>query len=185
MMGLFVALQLSLVTLTSCEYRDYADADFPENTVYQPLAADILTINAKTNVSKEEVPTTGEPSFFSVDKSSGKLVVRMGVIQSGISFISADVALRADLNALQQAQTDGVIADDVVLLPADAYSVPSSLKVSGASTPYELQVSLDAIKAHPGKMVAVAVTLTSANIAVSETLATQIILIDADFINAQ
>lgn len=185
MMTLLTIMQLALFSMTSCEYREYADADYPENMVYQPLAGSVLTIDSKTNISKVEVPTTGESSIFVVDKANGKLVLKMGVVQSGVNMVSANVNLRADVAALQTAQTNVVIPSDAVILSADKYSMPESLKVSGASTPYELQVSLDAIKAYPGKMVAVAVTLTSANIAVSETLATQIILIDADFINAQ
>lgn len=184
-MVMLLMLCMSLFTFTSCDYREHADADYPESTVYQPLAADVLVIDAKTNISKVEVPTPGTPTIFEVNKTAGKLVLKMGVVQAGINLLSADVNLRADINAVQEAQTAGTISEDAVILPSEAYSLPSSLKVKGASTPYELSVSLDAIKAHPGKMVALAVTLTSSNINVSETLATQLVLIDADFIIAQ
>lgn len=185
MMGMIVAMQLSLFTLTSCEYREYADADYPENSVYQPLANKVLVIDEKTNSSKAEVPTPGDPSLFSVDKESGNLIIRLGVVQSGISFVSANVDLRADQSAVETAKADGTIDAEAVILQTGAYSMPSSLKITSASHPFDLQVSLNAIKAHPGKMLALAVTATSSNIAVSETMATQIILIDADYIIAQ
>lgn len=185
MLGMIVALQLSAFTLTSCGYREYADADYPENSVYQPLANKVLVIDEKTNNSKGDVPTPGEPSVFTVDKANGNLIIKLGVVQSGISLVSANVDLRADQGAVQTAQTEGTIDAEAVILQPDAFTMPSSLKITSATCPFDLQVSLNAIKAHPGKMLALAVTVTSSNIAVSETMATQIILIDADYIIAQ
>ena len=185
MKKIFSLLTLVLVGMlfASCEYRDHADAEYPECMVYQPCAGSIMNIDAQTNPLIYNVPTSSEPQLFVVDKAQGKLIINLGVVQSGITLASGSVTLAPGVDVINTMITDGSLDNDIVILPISSYDMPHSLDVVGANTPYRLSVTLDAIKANPGKKVALAVTIMSDNFAVNEKLATQVILIDADYLS--
>lgn len=170
-------------TLTACSYDEYADADYPESQVYQSQADGIVRINA--DADKAETPTPGGVVLY--DISGQTLRIHLGVVQAGISYASGTVQLQFDAAAIATGQADGKLAADVVALSSSAVSLPSEVNISGVSAPYVAEVNLSAITdaANAGKQLAFAVTISSGNIKVSESLATQIVVIDADFIKSK
>lgn len=181
---IFSLLSLLLIGImfTSCEYREYADAEYPDNMVYQPCAAGVLNIDADYAPQLYDVPTTTGPTLFVIDHAQGKLVINLGVVQSGIELASGSASLTPNVDAISTLIADGKLSDDVVVLPVSAYEMPKTLSVAGANTPYTLSVSLDTFKSYTGKKVALAVTVLSDTFAVNEELSTQVIVVDADYI---
>lgn len=172
------------VVVTACSYDDYADADYPESQVYQSMADGIIRIDANANAAKAEVPTPGAPILYDIDNQ--KLRIHLGVVQSGISYISGSVLLQFDANAITTRQAEGQLPAEVIVLPASAVVLPAEVGISGVSAPYIAEVSLSAITdaAYTGKQVAFAVTIASTTIKVSEQLATQVVVIDTDFVKS-
>lgn len=169
---------------TACSYDDYADADYPESQVYQSMANELIRIDASANAAKAEVPTPGTPVIY--DISNQKLRIHLGVVQSGISYISGSVQLHFDADAVATKQAEGQLAADVISLPASAVVLPAEVSISGVSAPYIAEVSISAITdaAYAGKQLAFAVTIASTSIKVSENLATQVVVIDTDFVKS-
>lgn len=181
------AMLLCTWLVTSCSYDDYADADYPASEVYQSQADGVLRIDATTAVSTAEVTTKGTPLLYEIDKEGQKLIVHLGVVQSGIKLSSGTVRLAADESAVATRQTDGTVAADFVTLAANDISLPDEVRVTGDNVPFDVEISLAALSdsRYAGKQVAFAVTIASTDIKENEDLATQIVVIDTDFVKSQ
>ncbi len=179
---------LSVIGLmSSCSYDDYADADYPASEIYQSRADGILHIDSSADVSTSETPTKGGPILYSIDKQQQKLIVYMGVVQSGIEFCSGNVQLALNDTIVPKEIADGTIDDAVIALPDNKVSIPNEVRISGVSAPFTAEIDLSTINdpQYAGKQLAFAVTLASSSIKINDKLATQVVIINTDFIKSK
>ena len=176
------------VFVTSCGYREFADADYPENTIYQPLALDGILYISEPESDETLSPTPGSPKKFYMDEGQGKMIVNMGVVQSGIELKECSVELINDFSAVNKQIADETLELGTLPFPKEAVSFPSSLKISAnsASVSYKLEIDLSLFHAEKyyGKKMAVAVRIYSntKDIKVNEDLQTVVICVDPQFI---
>ena len=170
----------------SCDYREYADADYPENQIYQSTAVDgVWMIDAKNNENPSMI-TPGYAPKYVLDKENKKFSVLLGVVQSGIhKRKSFNVDLATDNAIIADMIDDETLPAETLLLPESTYSLPSTVAFPGnaVSAPFQLDINLDALTgANIGKKYAVAVKISSISIKVSEGLGTTVVLIDTAFL---
>lgn len=170
--------------LSSCDYRQYAEAEYPDNLVYQTLAQDgILKINSAPTVS-EYTAAPGSAVPFYLDEARGKLVINMGVVQSGIELRPCKVELSYDKSAVNKQLASGELGYGTVALKESALSFPHHLEFDGASTSYQLEISTNAFVSdeYYGKKLLTAVKVYGEDIRVNPDLQTVVILIDPAFL---
>lgn len=177
-----LALCVAVFSISSCQYKDIADAPFPEQTIYMPAAASgvyqINDTNATTGIFR-----------YKLDIAARKLIVPLGVYRSGINndgAITVDVSVDNDtINSLIAA---GTLVDDrgrnIELLPSSAYTIASALSLrSGQENGViGLDVDLDYIAGQPGKRFAVCIGVSSAQRAVSPGMGKTIVELNTNFI---
>lgn len=179
-------LAVSLLSAVSCSYREYAPADYPETTIYQPLAVDgVLYINTPTPDGTLS-PTPGQPEQYSIDEAAGELVVNMGVVQSGVVRKTFTVDIELDNSAVNSLILDGSLGPSTLPLPASAFTFPSQIMMheDSSSASFQLRIKLDTLldPEYEGKMLATAVTVRTSAVEVNRELATVVICIDPEFL---
>lgn len=170
--------------LSSCDYRQYADAEYPDNLIYQTLAQDgVLMINSAPTVS-EYTASPGSAIPFYLDEARGKLVINMGVVQSGIELRPCSVELSYDKSAVNKYIDSGELGSDVVALKESALSFPRHLELEGASVSYQLEISTNAFVSdeYYKKKLLTAVKVSGKGIMPNPDLQTVVILIDPAFL---
>ena len=182
----FSLLAVSLLSVVSCSYREYAPADYPETTIYQPLAVDgVLYINTPTPDGTLS-PTPGQPEQYSIDETAGELVVNMGVVQSGVERKTFAVDIELDNSAVNSLILDGSLGPSTLPLPTSAFTFPSQIMMheDATYTSFQLRIRLDTLldPGYEGKMLATAVTVRSSAVEVNRELATVVICIDPEFL---
>lgn len=174
-------------SLTSCGYDEYAEADYPETMVYQPMAFESIWSIDAPNPENPSPETPGGPKKYDIDKVGNKFIVYMGVAQSGIERKSFTVNVAADPSVVSAMIADGTLPADTEALPASAFSLPATVELSAstASAPFRMEIDLSALTgANAGKKLAVAVTISSPSVKVNEDMDTAVIYIDTAFIQA-
>lgn len=171
---------------TSCDYREYADADYPDTKVYQPMATETVWHINKADDDNVSMVTPGAPGRYILDKANNKFIVLMGVVQSGVSLKSFSVDISADDARINELLAEGgILPEGTQLLPASDYSLPTSVQLSSKnqSASFQLEIELGALTGENlGKIVAVAVKISSSSVEVSEGLGTSVICIDTAFL---
>src|SRR5690606_10429187 len=133
---------LLIAALSSCgKYREVAESAYPDQVIYLPAAKSIFEVSPPGDTY--DVPTPGQPASFRVDQEQGRVIIPLGVVRGGVSTagnISVAIKSRPDTIAalIERQQLDAE------MLPADAYSMPSSIELAdGESTAiFELALSL-------------------------------------------
>ncbi len=178
--GLILAL-----TFTSCSYDEYADAEYPETKIYQPMALETIWNIDKPTVENPSMVTPGETKRYELDKANNKFIVLLGVVQAGIELKSFTVDISVDHSIVNTMIMDGRLPVGTLPLPESAYSLPSSVDMvsNAASAPFRMEINLNALTGtNAGKKFAVAVKISSSSVAVNGDLDTAVICIDTSFI---
>ena len=182
---LISCISLLMSAFVSCTYEKYADADYPETTIYQPLAYNaIWNINSQTAGNPFEI-TPGTPKKYELDKLNNKFIVFLGVVQAGIELKTFDVDITIDHSIVNTMIADNRLPIGTLPLPESEYSLPSSIKMdpSSASAAFQMEINLNTLTgANAGRKYAVAVKIFSSSVAVNRELDTVVICIDTDFI---
>lgn len=170
---------------TSCEYRINADADYPDNAIYQPLALDGVLYVDKAAVEDMELPTEGAPIPYYFDKERNKLIINMGVVQSGTELKSFPVKVDVNYSAVNKLIQDGTFDMSVQHLPKAAYTLPETVVMSKdvAGTEFKLEIGGNLFKSseYYGKTFAIGVRVHSDEVHVTPELSTVVIYIDPSF----
>lgn len=163
----------------SCQYREYAPADYPSNVVYQPMAkidGGIWYING---------PDEGDAKYF-LDKSSGKFIINMGVVQSGINLRQGTVNIFPEASLVNRYIMDGTFEPSTVTLPQNAYSLPESVTMSpedaGVAFTLSINYNIFLVDEYMGKKIGIAVKIRSDDFEVSPTFSTVVILLDPSYL---
>lgn len=180
-----MSVLMSASVFTSCSYDEYADAEYPETKIYQPMALEPIWNINKPTVTNPSVITPGEPKRYELDKANNQFIVLLGVVQAGIELKSFVVDISVDHSIVNKMIMDGRLPVGTLPLPTSAYSLPSSVNMvsNSASAPFQMAIDLNALTGvNAGKKFAVAVKISSSSVAVNDGLDTAVICIDTNFI---
>ena len=173
------------IILSSCQYKDIADAPYPDQLIYMPTA-----VNGFYNINAVAAPrgntTPGFAYRYTVDKAGRKFIIPLGVYRSGINNSGAftvNVAVNTDTINKLIAQVPGKLPTGTLLLPTDKYStVPSvDMKDGEETATFNLSVDLDFLIANYGNTYAIGVTISSTARKTNPLIATTIVVIDTKF----
>ncbi len=174
------------VLVSSCEYQDIADADYPAPTLYMPAAVNgIFTIDDVPQ-RMEFIPTPGEAYRFTVDMTNNKFTVPLGVYRSGIDrkgLVTADIAVNTD--TINELLNQSVIPGITGILPAANFSLPSSVDVPSGQevADFSLDIDLNYLHGFADTVFAIGVGISSSDIEVNPKYKTTIVLIYTKILN--
>lgn len=171
---------------TSCDHREYANSDYPNPTVYLPMALETVWHIDKANEEGVSINTPGAPVRYILDKANNKLIIPMGVVQAGIELKSFNVGLYVDNSTINSFLLEGgILPIGTLPLPETAYILPDHVKMSSnsQSASFNLEIQLSALTgANLGKKFAIAVEIDASTVRVSEGLGVAVICIDTAFL---
>ena len=171
---------------TSCDYRINAPADYPDNAIYQPLALDGILYVDKAAVEDMGLPTEGAPVPYYMDKERNKLIINMGVVQSGTELKSFPVDVEVNYSAVNKLIQDGTFDLSVQHLPKAAYTLPETVMMRSdvAGTQFILEIGGNVFTSdqYYGKKFAIAVSVHSEEAHVTPELSTVVVYIDPSFL---
>jgi len=158
-------LLLGFTALTSCQYQEIANADYPAGLIYLPAALQgIYSIDNLPTATLAD-PTPGNTYRFTVNTAKNEFNVPLAVYRSGIDEskkLLVNIAVNTDtINTL--IATDTLNMKNTELLPSGKYTLPSSVNVKKDSTLgyFNLLVDLDFLKANAQKKYALGITISS------------------------
>lgn len=177
---------LFVVLFFSCEYKEYADAEYPATKVYQPMALETVWAINEEAVEDASMVTPGGPKQYILDKANNKFIVPMGVVQAGITLQSFSVNIYVDHSHINTLISQGeLLPVGTIPLPETAYTLPARINLESNSSyaSFNLEIALDALTgANVGRKFAIAVRIDCVAAEVSEGLETAVIIIDTAFL---
>ena len=179
----FLITGILLIIFSSCDYREYPDADYPDNRIYQPMALEKVWTIDKENV-EESMMTSGGNVNYVLDKANNKFIIPMGVVQSGIVLKSIEVNVSVDNTVINEMISMNELSKDVVILPESEYTFPTTVNLNKEQAAgFNFEIKLDAlIGENLGKKFVVAVKIESPSVQVTEGLDIVVICINTSFL---
>jgi hypothetical protein len=184
-----ISLFLIFILFMSCGDKE-ASKPFGNTVVFIPQSTVTGGVNLNYLVPSVNSLDTNTNNF-KVDTLGNKVNVFLGVTCSGkqqaLNGYSVNVSTRTD--TINQLITNGLIkvapnaAKTVVLLPATAYTLPTSVVVPSQAyaTGFYLSINTTMLKTYAGQKVALCVVITSPSMYTLSTVNNQvIIIIDVD-----
>lgn len=183
--GIFFLLGIVLF-LQSCEYKEIADAYYPQQKIYLTTASygvyDVDTPPASEN----------EAYRFKLDFENGKFIIPLSVSRGGMDKggeVLVNVSVQNDtITKMVEAETlkyvdEGGNVREVKVLPAGKYTLPSGVVIpSGEDTgKFTLDVDFDFLESNINELFAVAIHIDSQDREVSKGLSTTVVVIDTKF----
>lgn len=174
--------------VSSCDYREYAPAPYPDNCVYQPMALVDGGIWYITEPDTEDagLPAAGAPVRYYLDESRGKFIINLGVVQSGVSLKPGIVNIRTDASLVNRYILDGTFDPTTVNLPESVYTIPKTVEMTtaDATSAFSIEINYNVFLAgeYSGKKFGVAVKIHSDDIKVNSDLSTVVILLDPSYL---
>ena len=176
---------VAAAAFTSCDYREYAPADYPDSVIYLPAA-----INGIWTIDGSALPETfigeGNKSFYDLEPDGKKLHIHLAVVQSGIELGNYEVQLGSAKSTVNKMLDDGTLPIDVLPLPESVYKFPESVTLTSASdsAPFDVDVTTSYLKdpEYLGKRFALAVKISSEKVATNPAYETVVIVIDPKFL---
>lgn len=171
---------------SSCEYKEYADADFPDQSIYMTSAAVATRGPAATGFYQIVSVAVPDQLFrYELDQPSNRFNVNLGVGRSGVT-LNGEVNVNITLNAdtISKLLTKGTLAPDVLLLPASAINLQPSVKISSGepTSSFPLSIDLAFLLNNPNKRYAIGVGISSTDRKVTPNLNTTIVLLNTAFL---
>lgn len=185
----FLMALLGIVCLMGCDKKDSA-GPFGFTNIYIPQA----TVSSGVNLDYL-VPSGLDSNTYNykIDKKNNKVDVYLGITRSGTQANDAySVSVTTRPDTINQLITNGLLATGgdanktVVLLPASAYSLPTTVSVPQGQymANFNLVIDEPTLKTYAGQKVALCVALTNpSKYMLSTTYNQVIILIDVDSLN--
>lgn len=159
--------------LSSCQYEELAEADYPKPVLYLPAARNGVFAIAS-------LPTPGAYRF-TVNVDAKTVIVPLSVHRGGVSAAGeVPVTITANPDTVNQLINLNTVLANTVALPADKFSLPPSVTIAaGENTAlFDLRIDLAYLLANPAKKLAVGVSIASSQTNVNPLLKTTIISID-------
>ena len=180
----FLLLTIGSVLLLCCDYRDIADADYPDNMIYFPTAVNgIWVIDTKTN-ENPSIITPGYSGLYEIEDNTFSVV--LGIVQSGINNTNSfEVGLAFQNDTVQSLIQKEDLPAETIPMPESKLSFPQKITFpkNSQSTSFKVSFPLDEITgANSGKKVAFALTIADSEIAPNPRLQTTVVFIDSKFL---
>lgn len=179
---LLIAFFSLVIMLASCEYKDVADAEYPDQLIYMPAALyNPFYINTVALPLGNTTP--GNNYRYIVDMQGNKFNVPLAVYRSGIDNKGAfKVDISVNTDTIAKLQAAGEALEGVKLLASDKYTIASSVDMLDDKeiASFNLSVKLDSMLANYSKntVFALGVTISSTDRETNPLLATTIMVID-------
>lgn len=175
-----------LVALSSCEYQQIADAEYPEQLIYMPAAyRGIFTIDDVTKPTLA-VPTPGEPYKYVVDLPGGRFNVPLSVYRSGIDNTGAvNVTIAVNTDTITSLVAAARLPANTTVLTPSQYTLTNSVVVEDGKeiAMFTLSVDLELLRTnYPVEVYAIGVGVSSTDRAVNPKLATTIVVLHSKMI---
>jgi hypothetical protein len=160
--------------ISSCQYQEIGDAEYPEGIIYLPAAKNG---NYAVNIAQE-----GKTTYrFQINEEANELNIPLSIYRSGMDLsVSFTVDVKVDADTVASLLLSGALGEDVVALPEGKYRlVPSVEMCRGERTvSFNLSVDLDFITGEAnGQTQALAVKIESNGCKTNADLSTVMILI--------
>lgn len=184
---LFIAFSGFAFLLVSCNYQEVADADYPAQKLYMPTAVNgIFTIDDVPQ-SADFLPTPGQPYKYTIDVSSNKLIVPLGVYRAGLNRsgnVTANIAASND--TIGKLIADSIISPSTIILPASNYTIPSSVDIVSGSEfgTFNLEIDLNYLRSFPNTIFALGIGISSSQVQVNPLLNTTVLVIETKFLKS-
>lgn len=161
-----IVLFLVCVTILgiSCEYEDYAEADYPDQMLYMPAAINGLFVIDALPERVDFLPTPGMAYDFEVNESANKFIVPLSIYRAGIERSGkVTVTIAVENDTLNDLISAGTLSSSVGVLPSAEYSLPSSVDIADGDElgVFNLEIDLDFLKSNPDTVLAVVVGISS------------------------
>lgn len=171
----------------SCEYREYADAEYIGQKIYMP-AANYNVYEIREESKKPSVhPTEGNRSRYKIDETDDRFIIPLGVYRSGIDRRgSFDVDIEINNDTISDLMTLGTLDSNVLILPDEQFSLPEQISLADGDnfSGFDLEIDLKFLQEmnanSPDIKYAVGVEISSEARPVTKELKTTMILIDTD-----
>lgn len=163
---LITALILLAGMIVSCEYKEIADAEYPEQLIYIPAArSGIFKVNSVA-LPTESVPTEGNIYRYKVDVSANKFIVPLAAYRSGVDNKgSFTVDISVDTDTVSNLITAGQMPSSTKILTSDKYSLVSSAEMKDGDelAKFDLDIRLDSMLANfeRNTIFGIAITISS------------------------
>lgn len=171
------------ISLVSCEYKEYAEADYPDQLIYMPAAKNGNFVIDNVNLPIGSVPTSGNTYRYVVDTVNRKFNIPLAVYRSGINNnggFKVDISVNTDTITKLIAVT-GKLPVGTVILASDKYSIGTSVDIiDGEETgSFDLSIDLDfLLNSYPGGIYAIGIGVSSTSRKSNPLLSTTIIVIN-------
>ena len=185
---IFGILLLTLVAITSCEYKEIADADFPEGLIYLPAAALSDSTYAINELPPNPTATNPEgPYKFRLDIDANEFIIPLSVFRSGLSNkASFTVNINTDRDTITALIASGELNSNVEFLPEGKYTLAPSIQMASGKdhAPFSLTVDLDFLTtgAVSKEVYALAINISSTACNSNPELNTVVILISSEIL---
>lgn len=181
-------LALSVLMLGSCDYREYADADYPEQVIYLPAANhNVYEISKASNSKPNAHPTPGDRYRYRIDGDAGKFVIPLSIYRAGVTNKGTfDVEVFSRPDTLTSMLDAGTLDASVHILNDSYFSLPDIVTVEDGETHgfFDVEVDLAFLQERrlnaPTEKFAIAVAIESGARAVNPKLSTVLIVINTN-----
>jgi hypothetical protein len=168
-------LLLICTAITSCQYQEIGDAEFPSGTIYLPAAA-------RGYYLIDNLPVENTIYKFQVNSAANEFNIPLAVYRSGLdtgSSFSVDIKINND--TIENLFSEAIQRGDTALLPQGKYEIASSVQMKQGErvAPFTLKIDLDYLAANADnkEAYAIAVNISGEECESNESLSTVIILI--------
>ncbi len=168
---------------TSCEYKEFADADYPEQMVYMP-AANFGVYDVSIETADTISPTPGHAYRSIIDSSDMgniKVIVPLGVYRSGITNDgNVLVNIVQNTDTISKLITAETLDAATLLLPTTNFTIPATVQIADGSdiTSFNMVIDGNFLKSNPTAIYAIGVAIDSDDREVNSLLNTTVVLID-------
>lgn len=183
--SIFVLLSILSVLWFSCEYETpVRDAEYPEQVIYMPAAANNNGVFVINDITRKigELPLEGSPYRYVVNLADKKFVIPLSVYRGGVNNKGGfNVDIAVDTDTISKLIANGNLADTILVLPQDKYSIDNSIYLSDGDEigQFNLEIDLDfLLDNYPHNVYALGVNISSTERETNPKLSTTIIIID-------
>lgn len=172
--SLLMLLVAGTLFVSSCDYREYAPAEYPEPLLYFPAALDgVWTISSIDD-------------HCSYSEEGDKILIHLAVAVSGLERKDFHAGIDYSRSTVNRMIDDGTFPVGVLPLPDGVCSVPEEVVIpaEGTSALFDLAVRVNYLKDPEflGRKFAVALKVFSDETETNPALETLVILIDPAFL---
>lgn len=186
-LGFITVLFTFAMILSSCEYQEFADTDYPDQLIYMPAAYYNPYMIDEVPVKIGDSPTPGNPERFTLDLENRKLNVLLAAYRSGINASGTfDINVSVNNDTIENLLASSeALPGNTVLLQPENYSLVNSVQMKEGErlAKFDLEVDLNyLVNNAPDGVFAVGVEISSQAREVNPDLALTVVVIDTEML---